>query len=584
MGSHEGSYSLEGPRQPVRRQHPVNGIKRVHFAPDKVDDLSGEEKPLVECIPENMFSEEELNKNNNAVIPTEEMDVPAVSESVDTRRHGAISGPQNGTRSLRERETTAVATIETTDERGSQNGLKSDTTTDPPRNTERFGGSSMTSKRAQLQKKTKMSLDQLMMTLNFINITVADSSGGYSGFQADRIERFQPSPERKEVTTDPSTLVRSKPILRQTVKTPSRVGDTNRNRCSCDQKELETLYEDIDQSLQQFVNRTQHIGKRKLSGDYDNLFEEDTTDGGALSDAPLYRSSDLEIRERQSKLWMYKYNYLDFNKKVKPPGRFPRGYKSTFSLDIDTHPRAPTIYKHQGYISQSFDSYLDKRAVQNTKTNVVVHREYDGNAIVSPNTKDCSYSSDDGYFSDQPSSALIQDASRLPNLDVSEDSNVVVDDSRFSSPDQDGCQFITFKPRSDSHNLEKQNHHGQSSTHGSNQNHGYFTNNQPPSGNITTSLTDRLLDNQTDIHALPDVDSQCSVISELSSRKSSKETLSWRHSRKSSKKSKSREKQKKTGWKWNLNLCSGCGFKKIFLFACFQVNIVLFVVWKEKCA
>ena len=276
-------------------------------------------------------------------------------------------------------------------------------------------------------------------------------------------------------------------------------------------------------------------------------------------------------------MWLYKYNYLDFNKKV--PLQSQRGagyYRSSCSLDAYVGQQLPTIYNHRGYISQSFESYLNKSGYtvqNNSRSNQNGFLRQNCPNIY--NASKLTNTSDEGYHSNLDSTDL--HSSNVKN-ETSQNTPFDFSDNRLSSTDTGGCLFTTFKPHEDSTNHQTSNNH--SSEPNQDNNHGYInknrisTNNSP--GRLLTTLKETEIQNHNEVEPVNKGNTPDHLTHQENAKTARTDVVAPIKTESDARiedipKIKDSDKsKKKTGWKVNFKLCWECGFKKKFLLACLQ--------------
>ena len=163
MGSHE-SYSFEKTKQVIMKEHPHHEFKRVHF--ENEDDVDGdngietEEIVAVSLLNEDKVNIEVGNKNNNAKINTES-DTEDVNQSIANAQNVTPEDTLNGNECI---DTTDTNQLE------NENGPNEKSLVDDNENNNTPGplyvpNLPRESTKPQ-NKKTKMTLDELMASLN----------------------------------------------------------------------------------------------------------------------------------------------------------------------------------------------------------------------------------------------------------------------------------------------------------------------------------------------------------------------------------------------------------------------------------
>ncbi len=564
MGSHEGSY--DATRRPIKHRQPHAEVKRVHFAlQDQLSDLCKDDRPCVVIPnPKNAPAEEELNANNNAKINRESDTGSAVKQSM-VNVHNETCAPLNDVRATG---------------RGvsSRQGMRTDLSSDASVWSHRSAyassrsstmplGHSDTGTRGRGESKGKVTLDQLTMTLNFISRSVPAATGIQSGPRGSQTgyqtrtwdsSRIEGQGQKLEVWRSREN---GSPV--NTCQT-----DGEQLRYSFCPRNLETLHEDI-----LHVPRTTCLIGRRGSGDYDNLFEVDssdtettTSDTNVTVSNGLSQTTERELRERKGKLWLYKYNYLNFSRKVKvQTQQCPVGFvRSSYSLDGCVTFPVPTIYRHRGYKSQSFESYLNKQAspqsdVSRTFSGQDGQRQVDNGSSGGqklqgfPSPEALESSSDEGYFS---------------HVESSDNTPSTLETYSQPSSEREECLFITFKPEANELNSGIQS--GRASTsvaQGFNGSPSYWDDPHGPSSDHQALIERKLLEHHMNVEQISSSPAPTGDSDQNSASAVEKERD--QNTRDEPREKTKKEAAKRSSWR---ALCLGCRLRKLLLPSCLQVK------------
>ena len=571
MGSHE-SYSFEKTKQVIRNQHPHQEVKRVHFENKEKDGMETKEKE-VPSFKEDSKDREGGNENNNAMINTESNMTCDVNKSIVN----ANSVPTFNTSSDSDSNdcvgTMNMSGILHVDEHPpKENNVKSKIL----KNQSGIDDAREDSAK-QHKGKTKMTLDELMVSLTHIS-----SINPNNDHRSSPTNHIIPNNQQRHIVREIERP--GKDLLIQ----KNRKNGKRENRYSWGQSELETLYEEVGQADD---GKNAQCGRR-MSGDYDNLFEENTSlntvdgqdnDSDVISD---YKEDPLvkkELKLRQGKLWLYKYNYLDFNRKAQIPNQQSIGYyKSSYSLDAYVGPKLPTIYNHRGYISQSFESYLNKSGVPPRVNHVSYGSTSYQHGLLSPtsptvhNVSNFTNTSDEGYHSHLESTSPHSADARSETFQ-----NGTFDFSvnKLPTSDTEGCSFTTFKPQQNS--VQQYLSNNSSETNVQDKSQGHINQNGSSvsdiGGGTLTTLEETEPENQQTFDTLEpllhgsDEDDKSKAESKDVFGPSSKENDISNKKNVLERKGNKPEKKKRS-WKVSFKLCCASGFKKKFFLFCLQVN------------
>ena len=579
MGSHE-SYSFEKTKQTIRSQ-PHHEVKRVHFeneddGEDNVIEPEETADPVDPAVPLlNQDIVKEGTKNNNAKINIE-TDTNDIDQSIVNVHNVTCEDTLNGNEWIGTTDTNRLV---------NENLANGESIMDDNRNKNApvpLDVQSVIKESTKPQNmKTKMTLDELMISLKFI------STSGFIERIGKACERI---PENLNGTHHALVEIRG----RERYPNNNRRNGHRENRHSRGQSELETLYEEVAPSGSTpgvHEAKPRVSSERRSSGDYDNVFEEQSENNRIDSQADSAcditineaedRKLEKDLRERQGKLWLYKYNYLNFNKKVQIQSQKSIGYyNSSYSLDGYVGHPLPTIFNHRGCISQSFESYLNKSGytVQNNPRSN--HNGFLSHTPISPNAHNSSKltsTSDEGYHSNLDSTDPHSDDIRNETF---QNSTFNFTDNRLSAPDTGGCLFTTFKPQDNSNQQRLTDHSTETSFNRNNHgsiNQSRLTANDSDRCPLAT-LKEFKFQNQSENKLLNKGNAQEQLVYQRDNRTRSTDTILSVKRESDAKidipkaKDSDKSKKKRTGWKINFKLCCGCGFKKIFLLACLQVN------------
>ena len=618
MGSHE-SYSFEKTKQVIKNEHPPQEVKRVHFE-NKEADMETEEKDVPLFKEDSAEDKEGGNENNNAIINTESDITCVVNESSENADSVPTINTNSDSDSNHDIETMNKSNISHEDENNKlplkENNVKSeilksqisvkDVHEDPAKQhkmplkennvksqmrIEDTGEDSV----KQPKGKTKMTLDELMASLTQITspVTTTDNHRNSNGNHTIPNNQQRRTPPAREIDLPGKELI---------IRKNRANGKRESSRYSWGQSELETLYEEVGQPDDGTNAQCDGAdeGKaaqrgRRMSGDYDNLIEESPSENATNgqdndSDVISFHKEDplvqKELRLRHGKLWLYKYNYLDFTRKVQIQNQQCMGYyKSSCSLDAYVNPtcKLPTIHNNRGYISQSFESYLNKSGMSPRVNQMSYGSTSNHHGFASPrsptvhNVSNLTNASDEGYHS-HPDSATSPPSGGDARTETFQNGTFDFTDRRLSAADTGECLFTTFKPPENSVPLHLSNNSSEMSIQDKSQSQSRINQNgslvSDTGGKTFTTLLEP--ENQQTFDTLEpllhgsDEDDK--------SKTKSKDSLdpSVKDNDMSNKKSVSEEKdnktpKKKTSWKLNFKLCCGSGFKKKFFLSCLQV-------------
>ena len=619
MGSHE-ICSFEKTKQVIRNEHPPQEVKRVHFE-NKEADMETEEKD-VPLFKEDGEDKEGGNNNNNAIINTESNITCVVNES--SVNADTCSVPTNNTDSDSNHciETMNKSNISHEEENNKlplkENNVKSeilksqisvkDVHEDPAKqhklllkennvksqmSIEDTGEDSV----KQPKGKTKMTLDELMASLTQITSPVITNDYHRNSNGNHTIPDNQ---QRRTLQAREIDLPGKELIIRK--NRPN--GRRESSRYSWGQSELETLYEEVGQADEGTNAQCDGAdeGKaaqrgRRMSGDYDNLIQETpsqtVTDGqDNHSDVSFEHKEDplvqKELRLRHGKLWLYKYNYLDFSRKVQIQNQQCMGYyKSSCSLDAYVNPtcKLPTIHNNRGYISQSFESYLNKSGMSpwvNHMSYGSTQNQHGFASLTSPtvhNVSNLTNASDEGYHSHPDSTSPPSGDARTETF---QNGTFVFTDRRLSASDTGECLFTTFKPPENSVLQHLGNSSSKTSVQDKSQSQSQNNQNLSVSdtrGKTFTTLQETESENKQTFDTLEPLFHGCDEDGKSKTKSKDLFGHSVKENDMSNKKSPSEEKdnknnktsKKNTSWKLNFKLCCGSGFKKKFFLSCLQV-------------
>ena len=599
MGSHE-SYSFEKTKQVIKNEHPPQEVKRVHFE-NKEADMETEEKGIPLFKDDSAEYKEGGNNNNNAIINTESNITCVVNESsvntdsvltVNTNSHSDSNDCV---------ETMKKSYISHEDENNKlplkEDSVKSETLKSQM-SIEDTGEDSV----KQPKGKTKMTLDELMASLSQITSPVITTDNHRNSNGNHTISNNQ---QRRTLLAREIDLPGKEFIILK--NRPN--GKRESSRYSWGQSELETLYEEVgqaDEATNAQCDRADD-GKaaqrgRRMSGDYDNLIEENSSenvtngqDNDNDSDVISVHKEDPlvqnELRLRHGKLWLYKYNYLDFSRKVQIQNQQCMGYyKSSCSLDAYLNPtcKLPTIHNNRGYISQSFESYLNRGGMSPRVNHMSYGSTSNQHVFASPasptvyNVSNLTNASDEGYHShpDSSTSPPFGEA----RTETFHNGTFDFTDRKLSAADTGECLFTTFKPPENSVPLHLSNNSSETSVQDKSQSQSHINQNGSlvsDTGGKTFTLQKTESENQQTFDTLEPLLHGSNE--DVKSKTKSKDLLGpfVKENDMSNKRSVLEEKdnktlKKKTSWKLNFKLCCGSGFKKKFFLSCLQVIFSFF--------
>ena len=622
MGSHE-SYSFEKTKQVIRNEHPHQEVKRVHFE-NKVAEMVTEEKD-VPLFKEDGEDKEGGNNNNNAIINTESNITCVVNES-SVNANGVPTINTNSDSDSNDGVETTRSSISHEDENKEillkENNVKSeilksqisikDVHEDPakqhklPLKENNVKSETLKSQMSiedngedsvkQLKGKTKMTLDELMASLTQITSPVITNDNHRNSNSNHTIPNNQ---QRRTPPAREIDLPRKELIIRK--NRPN--GKRESGRYSWGQSQLETLYEEVGQADDGTNAQCDGAEEskaaqrgRRMSGDYDNLIEENPSENATEgqdndSDVTINHKEDplvqKELRLRHGKLWLYKYNYLDFSRKVQIQNQQYIGYyKSSCSLDAYVNPtcKLPTIHNNRGYISQSFESYLNKSGMSPRVNHMSYGSTHNQHGFASPtsptfhNVSNLTNASDEGYHS-HPDSSTSPLSGGNARIETFHNGTFDFTDRRLSVSDTGECLFTTFKPPENSVPQHLSNSSSEMSIQDKSQSQRHINQNGSvgdTGGKTFTTLRETESENQQTFDTLEPLLHGSNE--DVKSKTKSKDLLdpSVKENDMSNKKSVSEEKnnktlKKKTSWKLNFKLCCGSGFKKKFFSSCLQV-------------
>ena len=454
----------------------------------------------------------------------------------------------------------------------------------------------------QPKGKTKMTLDELMASLTQITSPVITTDNHRNSNGNHTTPNNQ---QRRSLLAREIDLPGKEFIIRK--NRPN--GKRESSRYSWGQSELETLYEEVGQPDDGTNAQCDGAdeGKaaqrgRRMSGDYDNLIEENPSENvtnGQDNDSDVsfdHKEDPLvpkELRLRHGKLWLYKYNYLDFTRKVQIQNQQCMGYyKSSCSLDAYVNPtcKLPTIHNNRGYISQSFESYLNKSGMSPRVNHMSYRSTSNQHSFASPtsptvhNVSNLTNASDEGYHS-HPDSSTSPPSGGDARIETFHNGTLDFTDRRLSASDTGECLFTTFKPPENSVPQHLNNNSSEMSIQDKSQSQSHINQNgslvSDTGGKTFTTLRETESENQQTFDTLEPL--LHGSDEDVKSKTKSRDLLgpSAKENDMSNKKGVSEEKdnktpKKKTSWKLNFKLCCGSGFKKKFFLSCLQVIFSFF--------
>ena len=580
MGSHE-SYSFEKTKQVIRNQHPHQETKRVHFEKEK-HDMETEETE-VPLFKEDSKDKKGGNENNNAIINTESNITCDVNQSIANANCVPTIHSNNDTDS-----NYSIETMNASDEDANNTfAVKENNVKNEILKSQLSVEDVREDSAKQHKVKTKMTLDELMASLTQISFTKINTRDDHrSSHKNDIIPNNQQrlTPTAREINLPGKEFINQK----------NRPNGKRESRYSWGQYELETLYEEVGQADE---GKKVQLGRR-MSGDYDNLTAENTSENatdGQDNDSDViseYKEDPLvqkELKLRHGKLWLYKYNYLNFNRKAQIQNQQGIGYyKSSCSLDgYMCPPKLPTIYNNRGYISQSFESYLNKSGMP-PRVNHMSHssttNQQNTSSPTSPTVYNVSYftnTSDEGYYSHLDSASP---HSGDAGTETFQTGTFDFTDNRLPTSDTGVCLFTTFKPEENSVSQHPSNNSSEISVEDKSRSHlnqngssvgypgrGTFTQQTEPENQQTFDAVEPLHGTDGDDESKPkskEVFGPSTKENDLSNGRNDV-------------KAKDKTPKKKTSWKVNFKLCCGSGFKKKFLLFCLQVIFTFFKLKRD---
>ena len=572
MGSHE-SYSFEKTKQVIRNQHPHQEAKRVHF--EKEEHNMETEQKEVSLFKEDSKDKEAGNENNNAIINTERKITCDINQSIVNADTCSVQTIHDNSDTERN---DSVGTMNTSDILYSDENNKFLLNENNVKN--EILKSQLSAQHAheesmkQHKVKTKMTLDELMASLTQITSTKINTSDDHKSSHKNHIipnNQQRLTPAAQEISQPGKEFINLK----------NRPNGKRESRYSWGQYELETLYEEVGQVDEE---KKVQIGRR-MSGDYDNLIEENTSenatdgqdnDSDAISDHKEDPLVQKELKLRHGKLWLYKYNYLNFNRKVQIQNQQGIGYyKSSCSLDAYVcPPKLPTIYNNRGYISQSFESYLNKSGMPPHSSTSNQQGFLSPTSPTVHNVSNLTNASDEGYYSHLDSTSP---HSVDAGTETFQNGTFDFTDNRLPTSQTGRCQFTTFKPEENSVLQHLNNSSSEISVEDKSRD--YLNQNGSPVSypGRGTCIQETESENQQTfdtveplLHGSDEDDESKTKSKELFCPSIKENNLS------NGKNVLKGKEKKKTSWKVNFKLCCGSGFKKKFLFFCLQVSFSLY--------